>query len=106
MRIGTDMQETIALAESAVRKATAAAERDPFRPVFHFRAPAQWMNDICGALFHEGWYHIFYQCNPFADRCDWSCVHACWGHARSRDLLHWEHLLIALAPSEAEGNCQ
>jgi len=82
------------------------AEADPYRPVFHFRAPAQWMNDICGALYHEGYYHIFYQLNPFADMCDWADVSPCWGHARSRDLVRWEHLPIALAPSRAEGNTQ
>jgi sucrose-6-phosphate hydrolase SacC (GH32 family) len=24
---------------------------DRTRPVFHFRPPAQWMNDVCGAFF-------------------------------------------------------
>ncbi len=64
------------------------------------------MNDICGALWHEGWYHIFYQFNPFADRCDWSCVNSCWGHARSRNLVHWEHLPHAVVPSVEAGNYQ
>ena len=106
MRVGATMLETIALAEEAIQAARPAAEADPFRPVCHFRPPAQWMNDICGALYHEGYYHIFYQFNPFADRCDWGDVNPCWGHARSRDLVHWEHLPIALAPSKAEGNRQ
>jgi sucrose-6-phosphate hydrolase SacC (GH32 family) len=106
MSIGQAMTETIARADESVRAAELVAARDPLRPVFHFRPPAQWMNDICGALWHEGWYHIFYQFNPFADRCDWSCVNACWGHARSRDLVHWEQLPIAVAPSLEEGNYQ
>ena len=106
MPIGHTMMETIASAETAVRAAAPVAAADPLRPVFHFRPPAQWMNDICGALWHAGWYHIFYQFNPFADRCDWSCVTPCWGHARSRDLVHWEHLPIAVAPSLDEGNYQ
>ncbi|MBT7161978.1 MAG: glycoside hydrolase family 32 protein, partial [Victivallales bacterium] len=65
MRVGATMLETIALAEEAIQAARPAAEADPFRPVCHFRPPAQWMNDICGALYHEGYYHIFYQFNPF-----------------------------------------
>ena len=100
------MSETVSLAAAAVRAAEPVAAADPLRPLFHFRPPAQWMNDICGALWHEGWYHIFYQFNPFADRCDWSSDNACWGHARSRDLVHWEHLPIAVAPSVEEGNYQ
>lgn len=104
MSIGKTPAETIALAEAVIRKAMPAAERDPFRPVFHFRAPARWMNDICGALTHEGTYHIFYQHSPFTDLpADWGSLISCWGHARSQDLLHWEHLPIAIAPSQAEG---
>jgi hypothetical protein len=103
MTIGHTMTDTITRAAQAVRAAEPLAAVDPLRPVFHFRPPAQWMNDICGALWHEGWYHIFYQFNPFAERCDWSCVNPCWGHARSRDLVHWEQLPIAVAPSVEEG---
>lgn len=106
MTIGQSMTETIARAEAALSAAEPVAAADPLRPGFHFRPPAQWMNDICGALWHAGWYHIFYQFNPFADRCDWSCVTACWGHARSRDLVCWEQLPIAVAPSVGEGNYQ
>ena len=44
----------------ALDTAAPLAAADPLRPVFHFQPPAQWMNDICGVLWHEGWYHIFY----------------------------------------------
>lgn len=106
MTIGQTMKETISRAAAAVRAAEPVAAADPLRPLFHFRPPAQWMNDICGALWHAGWYHVFYQFNPSADRCDWSRVAPCWGHARSRDLVHWEQLPIAVAPSLDEGNYQ
>ena len=104
MNIGKTPTETIAIADAAIRKAMPAAKRDPFRPVCHFRAPAQWMNDICGAFYHEGYYHIFYQQSPFTDLpTDWGSLISCWGHARSHDLVYWEHLPIALAPSQGEG---
>lgn len=107
MNIGKTLTETIALADEAIREAMPTAERDPFRPAFHFRAPAQWMNDICGALYHEGYYHIFYQQAPFTDLMTAGVsLNSCWGHARSHDLVYWEHLPIAIAPSEEEGISQ
>ena len=83
----------------AVQEAIPQAEADPMRPVFHFRPPARWMNDPNGTMYHKGWYHVFYQHHPFGD------THGpmYWGHARSRDLVHWEHLPIALWPSHDLG---
>jgi len=59
------------------------------------------MNEICGAIFHKGFYRIFYQLNPYDDT--WGIDDSCWGHARSRDLVHWEHLPIALYPMTERG---
>ncbi len=86
-------------AMQAVRAAIPRAESDPERPVYHFRPPAQWNNDPNGTIFHKGWHHLFYQHNPYAARWD----HMHWGHARSRDLVNWEHLPIALWPSKEKG---
>lgn len=75
----------------------AAALVDPtFRLHYHFMAKAQWMNDPSGLVSYGGYYHVFYQHNPYAPR--WGSMH--WGHARTKDFLSWEHLPVALAPSE------
>ena len=68
---------------------------DPHRPRYHFLPPANWMNDPNGAIFWKGKYHLFYQYNP--NGAFWGTMH--WGHAASEDLVHWEHLPIALAPT-------
>ncbi|MBI2435603.1 MAG: glycoside hydrolase family 32 protein [Candidatus Hydrogenedentes bacterium] len=86
-------------AMAAVAAAVPQAKADARRPQYHFAPPAQWMNDPNGPIFWNGYYHMFYQHNPYGDRWD----HMHWGHARSRDLVRWEHLPIALWPSEEQG---
>lgn len=76
---------------------------DPHRPQYHFLPPANWMNDPNGLIQWEGIYHLFYQHNP--DGPFFGKMH--WGHAVSRDLVHWRHLPLALSPTpngfDAEG---
>ncbi|KAM3263611.1 acid beta-fructofuranosidase 2, vacuolar [Capsicum annuum] len=59
------------------------------RTSFHFQPKKNWMN---GPLYYKGWYHLFYQYNPEA--AVWGNI--VWGHAVSRDLIHWQHLPVAM----------
>ncbi|XP_075522901.1 acid beta-fructofuranosidase [Primulina tabacum] len=61
---------------------------------FHFQPIKNWMNDPNGPLLYKGWYHLFYQYNPYG--AVWGNI--VWGHAVSRDLIHWRHLPIAMVP--------
>ncbi len=64
------------------------------RPQLHFTPKANWMNDPNGMFYYEGKYHLFYQ--YFPDSTVWGPMH--WGHAVTTDLVHWEHMPIALFP--------
>ena len=86
-------------AMQSVIAAIPLAGKDPNRPVYHFHPPANWHNDPNGTIFYRGWHHLFYQLNPYG--AAWGHMH--WGHARSRDLVDWEHLPIALWPSLDKG---
>jgi beta-fructofuranosidase len=81
---------------SASQNLRDALKGDEHRPLCHFLAPSNWMNDPNGAIFWNNKYHLFYQYNP--DGPYWGSIH--WGHAASSDLVHWEDFPIALAPSQ------
>lgn len=66
---------------------------ESLRPQFHFTVKRGWHNDPNGMVYHEGEYHLFYQYQPFSVS---SFSDKSWGHAVSRDLVHWEERPIAL----------
>ncbi|PTK73229.1 glycoside hydrolase family 32 protein [Staphylococcus haemolyticus] len=69
-----------------------------YRLGYHIMPKSGWINDPNGFTYYNGYYHIFYQHYPFA--AEWGPMH--WGHARSKDLVHWETLPIALTPGDDE----
>jgi beta-fructofuranosidase len=96
------MEDELARATAAIQAAAPRAQADPSRPTFHVLAPAQWINDPNGPIYHNGFYHLFYQLSPFSDNGGPKY----WGHARSRDLVKWETLPIALCPDHAAGEAE
>ena len=73
---------------------SAVEKYEQHRPQFHFTPKTGWMNDPNGMVYFKGEYHLFYQYYP--DSTVWGPMH--WGHAISKDLVHWEHLPVALYP--------
>ena len=82
----------LAACQGPAKPPVAAGAADPYRPVYHFTAPKNWINDANGLVYTNGEYQLFYQYNPqSADP-----GHLSWGHATSSDLLHWTPQPVAL----------
>ncbi len=76
-----------------------------YRQQYHYSQFAHWNNDPNGLVYYNGYYHLYYQTYPYTHDSGaegWGDMY--WGHARSKDLVHWEHLPVALFPdTEADG---
>jgi fructan beta-fructosidase len=77
---------------SAVRAQEDRKPTPQWRPVYHFTPEKNWTNDPNGPIYLNGDYLLYNQQNPFENK--WG--HMSWGHARSKDLLRWEHLPVAI----------
>ena len=83
--------------------------REPGRPLLHYAPRRGASSDANGLVWLDGEWHLHYQhvpCNvtPGNTNCNWG-----WGHAVSRDLVHWEELPDTLWPDErgvaVSGSC-
>lgn len=72
---------------------------------YHYRPAHGWMSDPNGLVFFKGQYHVFYQHAPHREQPFDEPMH--WGHAVTRDFLHWEELEPALVPDMPydQGGC-
>jgi beta-fructofuranosidase len=65
---------------------------DRYRPIYHYVNPEGTLNDPNGLSYWNGNWHLFYQAYPPED------PRQHWGHAISKDLVHWRDLPYAIYP--------
>lgn len=96
------MLERIESAQKHIDSCKEKVKLGRMRQHYHLMPEVGWMNDPNGLIYFRGKYHFFYQTNPYS--AFWDSMH--WGHAVSEDLVHWEYMPIALAPSEVYDDYQ
>ncbi len=88
---------------SGVKKLTdgrASYYSEKYRPQFHFSAKKNGLNDPNGLVYHNGEYHLFFQCWGYPYR---PANNKDWGHAISKDLVHWEQTDDHITPHKMWG---
>ena len=61
--------------------------REAYRPVYHHTPMWGWMNDPNGLFYKDGVWNLYFQYNPYGSTWE----NMTWGHATSRDLVHWQY---------------
>lgn len=92
----TGVKKSDAVYKGIRQSETMEIEDEPYRPVYHFAPLFGWTNDPNGLVFKDGEWHLSYQANPYGT--NHGNMH--WGHAVSKDLVHWEQLPAVIAPDD------
>ncbi len=93
-RLPSDSQGLARIRQDDEIPGAATLYREKYRPQFHFSPRIGWNNDPNGLVYYKGEWHLYFQHNPYGWK--WGNMH--WGHAVSRDLVHWTELPIAIYP--------
>lgn len=80
--------------KKAAAQTDSLSYNEQYRPQYHFSPREKWMNDPNGLVYFNNTWHMFFQHYP--DSTVWGPMH--WGHAVSKDLVHWQQKPIALYP--------
>ena len=91
--------DSLMLSDEPVQPDDLYSER--YRQQYHFSAARGFINDPNGLVYYAGEYHLYYQHQPFGTDIGFDLKH--WGHAVSRDLLHWTELDTAIYPDKFGG---
>ncbi len=98
--VSEDISELIRQSDTVPSEVPFYHERH--RPRFHFTPKVGWVNDPNGLVYHNGTWHFFFQHSPLSLLGG----NMAWGHAISRDLVHWEQQSDKLFPNVmAKKNC-
>ena len=94
-KIGIDSKVFTPVIQSDEDK-NANTYKEKLRAQFHFSPKRGWTNDPNGMVYYNGEYHLFYQHNPYGR--GWGNM--TWGHAVTKDLIHWTNLDDAIHPDQ------
>lgn len=89
--------DIVAKVYSLIEASKEKVKEDYYRCNYHIMPPVGFLNDPNGFIQINGWYHLFYQFNPAYPN---GKKLVCWAHVRSKDLVNWEELPVALFPSQ------
>jgi sucrose-6-phosphate hydrolase SacC (GH32 family) len=85
--------------QSDERKYLKNLYQEKHRPQVHFSTIRGWINDPNGLVYYDGVYHLYFQHYPYGYY--WGQPN--WGHAISKDLVHWKQLPDVLLRHELGG---
>lgn len=89
-----DNKEFLELVSEYESKYEEEVQKDYYRQSYHLMPPVGFINDPNGFIEFNDEYHLFYQYNPVYPEPK----KVCWGHVKSKDLVNFEKLPVALAP--------